>query len=268
MADDNSNDAANATDGAHGTDAGGADHGGGHSPLDQFEIKPLVDIQLFGVDLSFTNSSLWMMIAVSLVILFFLLSTRKAAMVPGYIQLLGEMIFNMVVSMVKDNVGKEGKAYFPFIFSLFMFILFGNLLGLFPKSFTFTSHIIVNFFISSLIFMTVTVIGIVKHRIRFLRLFFPEGTPLFLAPILVPIELLSYLSRPVSLAVRLFANMVVGHVLLKVIAGFVILMGVFGIVPFVGLIAITALEFLVAFIQAYVFAILTCIYLHDALHLH
>ena len=268
MADDNSHDTSNAADGAHGTGAGNADHGGGHSPLEQFEIKPLIDIQLFGVDLSFTNSALWMMISVGLVILFFLTSTRKAAMVPGYVQLLGEMIFNMVVSMVKDNVGKEGKAYFPFIFSLFMFILFGNLLGLFPKSFTFTSHIIVNFFISSLIFMTVTVIGIVKHRVRFLRLFFPEGTPLFLAPILVPIELLSYLSRPVSLAVRLFANMVVGHVLLKVIAGFVILMGVFGIVPFVGLIAITALEFLVAFIQAYVFAILTCIYLHDALHLH
>ncbi len=243
-------------------------HGGGHSPLDQFTIKPIIDIKLFGLDISFTNSALWMMISVGLITVFFLAATRKRAMVPGYTQLLGEMVFNTIVSMVKDNVGKEGKAYFPFILSLFMFVLFGNLLGLVPKSFTFTSHIVVNFFISTLIFLTVTVIGIVRHRLKFFRLFLPEGTPLFLAPVLIPIELLSYLSRPVSLAVRLFANMVVGHVLLKVIAGFVVIMGVFGVLPFLGLIAITALEFLVAFIQAYVFAILTCIYLHDALHLH
>ncbi len=240
----------------------------GKSPLEQFTIQEIVPIKLFGLDLSFTNSALWMTISVVLVTLFFLSATRKSAMVPGYFQLLGEMMFNTIVSMVRDNVGSEGKAYFPFVFSLFMFILFGNLLGLTPKSFTFTSHIIVNFFMSSLIFITVTCIGIAKHRVKFLRMFLPEGTPVLLAPVLIPIELLSYLSRPVSLSVRLFANMVVGHVLLKVIAGFVVLMGVFGIVPFFGLIAITALEFLVAFIQAYVFAILTCIYLHDALHLH
>ncbi len=252
------------SDDTHGDDS----HDGGHSPLDQFTIEEIVPIEIFGLNISFTNSALWMMISVGLTTVFFLLSSRKASMVPGYFQLIGEMLFNTIVSMVRDNVGSEGRAYFPFILSLFMFILFGNILGLFPHAFTFTSHIIVNFFMSALIFLTVTCIGIAKHRVRFLRMFLPEGTPILLAPILIPIELLSYLSRPVSLSVRLFANMVVGHVLLKVIAGFVVLMGVFGIVPFFGLVAITALEFLVAFIQAYVFAILTCIYLHDALHLH
>ncbi len=256
-----------ATD-AYDAGADAAHDDGAHSPLDQFRIEEIVPIDVFGVNLSFTNSALWMLISVVSITLFFLLSSRKAAMIPGYFQLIGEMIFNTIVAMVRDNVGSEGKTYFPFILSLFMFILFGNLLGLLPHSFTFTSHIIVNFFISALIFLTVTVIGIAKHKANFLRIFLPEGTPIFLAPVLIPIELLSYLSRPISLSVRLFANMVVGHVLLKVIAGFVVIMGVFGVVPFLGLIAITALEFLVAFIQAYVFAILTCIYLHDALHLH
>ncbi len=241
----------------------------GHSPLDQFRIEPLVSLRLSEkIDLSYTNSALWMTLSVFAICLSFFFATRKRALVPGYAQLIAESVYKTVADMVRDNIGKEGKRFFPFIFSLFMFILVGNIAGLLPGSFTFTSHLAVNFFLAAAIFLSVTLLGIARHGQGFLRLFLPHGTPWFLAPLLIPIELLSYLSRPVSLAVRLFANMVVGHVLLKVIAGFVVSLGLLGIVPFVGLLAITALEILVAFIQAYVFAILTCIYLHDALYLH
>ena len=243
--------------------------GDAHSPLDQFRIEEIVSLKLpNGIDLSYTNSSLWMTISVMVVCGSFFFATRKRALVPGYAQLIAESIYKVVADMVRDNIGKEGKRFFPFIFSLFMFILVGNIAGLFPGSFTFTSHLAVNFFLAASIFLAVTLLGIARHGQGFLRLFLPHGTPWFLAPLLIPIELLSYISRPVSLSVRLFANMVVGHVLLKVIAGFVVSLGVFGIVPFAGLLAIMALELLVAFIQAYVFAILTCIYLHDALYLH
>ena len=243
--------------------------GDAHSPLDQFRIEEIVSLKLpNGIDLSFTNSSLWMTISVMVVCVSFFLATRKRALVPSYAQLIAESIYKIVADMVRDNIGKEGKRFFPFIFSLFMFILVGNVAGLFPGSFTFTSHLVVNFFLAGSIFLAVTLLGIARHGHGFLRLFLPHGTPWFLAPLLIPIELLSYISRPVSLSVRLFANMVVGHVLLKVIAGFVVSLGIFGIVPFAGLLAIMALELLVAFIQAYVFAILTCIYLHDALYLH
>ncbi len=241
----------------------------GHSPLEQFRIEEIVSLEFAnGLNLSYTNSSLWMTLSVVAICLSFFFATRKRALVPSYSQLIVEMIYKTVADMVRDNVGKEGKRFFPFIFSLFMFILVGNVAGLLPGSFTFTSHLAVNFFLAGSIFLAVTLLGIARHGHGFLRLFLPHGTPWFLAPILIPIELLSYLSRPVSLSVRLFANMVVGHVLLKVIAGFVVSLGVFGIVPFLGLLAITALELMVAFIQAYVFAILTCIYLHDALYLH
>ncbi len=241
----------------------------GHSPLDQFRIEEIISLELpNGVDLSFTNSSLWMTLSVMSICVSFFFATRRRALVPSYAQLIAESIYKVVADMVRDNIGKEGKRFFPFIFSLFMFILVGNVAGLLPGSFTFTSHLAVNFFLAGSIFLAVTLLGIARHGQGFLRLFLPHGTPWFLAPLLVPIELLSYVSRPVSLSVRLFANMVVGHVLLKVIAGFVVSLGLLGIVPFVGLLAITALELLVAFIQAYVFAILTCIYLHDALYLH
>jgi F-type H+-transporting ATPase subunit a len=170
--------------------------------------------------------------------------------------------------MLRDNVGSEGRKYFPFIFSIFMFVLFGNFIGLIPGSFTFTSHIIVTFVMAAVIFVGVTVIGFVRHGLGYFRMFFPHGAPAWTAVILVPIELVSYLSRPVSLSVRLFANMVVGHVLLKVIAGFVIALGIFGVVPLAFLVGITALEFLVAALQAYIFTILTTIYLHDAIHMH
>ncbi|CAE7901127.1 atpB [Symbiodinium necroappetens] len=170
--------------------------------------------------------------------------------------------------MVRDNVGSEGRQYFPFIFTLFMFVLFGNLLGMIPSSFTFTSHIVVTLFMALVIFIGVTVIGFARHGAGYLRLFFPHGAPLWTAVILVPIEIISYLSRPISLSVRLFANMMAGHILIKVFAGFVLLMGIAGVVPLAALVGITALEFLVSVLQAYIFTILTCVYLHDAIHMH
>jgi F-type H+-transporting ATPase subunit a len=170
--------------------------------------------------------------------------------------------------MLRDNVGQEGRRYFPFIFTLFMFVLFGNLLGMIPGSFTFTSHIIVTFALAAIVFIGVTIIGFWRHGFHYLRMFFPEGAPLATAIILVPIELISYLSRPFSLAVRLFANMTVGHIILKVLGGFVVALGVAGVVPLAFLAGITVLEFFIAILQAYVFTILSCIYLHDAIHMH
>lgn len=237
-------------------------------PLQQFRIERLVEIDVAGIDVSFTNSSLWMVIAVIVATLFLTMTMRARGTIPTRGQMLAEMLYGAVANMVRDNVGSGGQPYFPFIFTLFIFVLFGNLLGMIPGSFTFTSHIAVTFAMATIIFVAVTIIGIAKHGFKFCSLFFPHGAPLWTAVILIPIELVSYLSRPISLSVRLFANMTVGHVILKVIGGFVVALGVFGIIPLAGLVAITALEFMIAVIQAYVFAILSCIYLHDALHLH
>jgi F-type H+-transporting ATPase subunit a len=237
-------------------------------PLHQFEIHSILDIQVAGFDISFTNSALWMVISAAVGYLLLTFAMRNAELVPGRLQNVGEMLYGIVAGMIRDNIGDEGKKYFPIIFTLFMFVLFGNVLGMIPGSFTFTSHLIVTFTMASVIFVVVTIIGIVRHGWHFLRLFFPEGAPAWTAVILVPIELVSYLSRPISLSVRLFANMMVGHTLLKVLGGFAILMGAAGVLPVALLVGITALEFLVAALQAYVFTILTCIYLHDAIHLH
>ncbi|MEH6630026.1 MAG: F0F1 ATP synthase subunit A [Halopseudomonas aestusnigri] len=241
---------------------------GSIDPMHQFEIHPIVSLQLGSYDISFTNSALFMALSVTLITGFLVLSTRGRALVPGRWQSMAEMGYEMVANLLRDNVGSEGRKYFPFVFSLFMFILFGNIIGLVPGAFTFTSHIAVTFAMAIVVFLAVTVIGFVRHGAGFLRLFFPHGAPLWTAVILIPIELVSYLSRPISLSVRLFANMVVGHVLLKVLGGFVIMLGIFGIFPIGVLVGIQALELLVAALQAYVFTILTCIYLHDAIHLH
>ncbi|MGE0256655.1 MAG: F0F1 ATP synthase subunit A [Alphaproteobacteria bacterium] len=242
------------------------------SPLEQFTIKPIAPLEIGGVDVSFTNSSLWMMVAAGVVSAFLILGSQRRALVPGRLQSALEYLYNVVGSMVRDNVGAAGRPYFPFIFALFVFILFGNLIGLIPGAFTFTSHLAVTFAMAAFIFVGVTIIGIVKHGLHFFSLFFPHGAPLVSAPLLIPIEIISYFSRPISLSVRLFANMTVGHVLLKVIGGGVIALGSFfvvpGLIPFAFLVAITGLEVMIAVIQAYVFAILTCVYLNDALHLH
>ncbi len=242
------------------------------SPLEQFTIEPILDLKIGETDISFTNSSLWMAITALVLIVFMVVGTQRRAMVPGRWQSSVEYFYQVVADMVRDNVGTQGRPYFPFIFSLFMFILFGNLLGLVPGSFTFTSHIAVTFAMAAFIFIGVTIIGIIKHGLKFFSLFFPHGAPIVSAPVLIPIEIISYFSRPISLSVRLFANMTVGHVLLKVIGGGVVALGSFfvvpGLLPFAFLVAITILEVMIAVIQAYVFAILTCVYLNDALHLH
>ena len=237
-------------------------------PLQQFEIEPIMELTAGGVDVSFTNSSLWMAISVACIWLLMTLGMRKGALVPGRLQSVCEIMYEFVANMLKDNVGKAGQKYFPFVFTLFMFVLFGNMLGMVPGSFTYTSHVIVTFAMALVVFTGVTLIGFARHGTRYLRMFFPEGAPIATAFILIPIELISYFSRPFSLAIRLFANMTVGHIMLKVIGGFVGLIGIFGVLPFALLTGITVLEFGIAFLQAYVFTILTCIYLHDAIHMH
>ncbi len=238
------------------------------NPVEQFKIKPLLSINVGGVDLSFTNSALMMCIAIGCIALFLIQAMKNRSRVPTRWQSAAELCYEFVAGMLRDNVGQEGRKYFPFIFSLFMFVFFGNMLGMLPYSFTFTSHIIVTFGMAIVVFTGVTVIGFARHGLGFLHMFFPHGAPIATAPILIPIELISYLSRPFSLAVRLFANMTVGHIMLKVLAGFVVALGVFGVVPFALVIGITLLEFGIAFLQAYVFTILSCIYLHDAIHMH
>ncbi|MEE8139398.1 MAG: F0F1 ATP synthase subunit A [Alphaproteobacteria bacterium] len=238
------------------------------SPLKQFEIKSIAPMEVGGVDVSFTNSSLLMVVVITAITLFLVLGMRKRALVPGRWQSLAELSYEFIAGLVRDNVGHEGRAYFPFVFSLFMFILFANTIGLIPYSFTVTSHIIVTFALAAVVFLGVTVIAIAKHRMKFLRYFLPAGTPLYMAPLLIPIEILSYLARPVTLSLRLFANMMAGHTMLKVFAGFVIALGLAGVFPMAVLVAIYLLELIVAVLQAFVFTILTCLYLHDAIHLH
>ena len=239
------------------------------NPLHQFEITTIAPIKLGGIDASFTNAGLFMVLTVITVSLFLGLSMRRKSLVPGRWQSMAELSYEFVASMVRDNVGNEGRKYFPFVFSLFMFILFGNLIGLIPYSFTFTSHIIVTFAMAIVVFLGVTIIGIVRHKLHFFSLFLPTGVPMVMAPVLIPIEILSYLSRPVSLSIRLFANMMAGHTMMKVFAGFIIPLGIIGgWAPLAVDVALTGFEFLVAFLQAYVFTILTCLYLNDAIHLH
>jgi F-type H+-transporting ATPase subunit a len=243
------------------------------SPLEQFEIKAIAPIEVGGLDISFTNSSAAMVAAVVLGSALLVLGMSRASVVPGRIQSLAEMSYEFVAGLLSDTVGAEGKRYFPFVFTLFMFVLLGNLLGMIPYSFTFTSHIIVTFAMAIMIFIGVTILGLVKHKMHFFSFFVPPGVPVAMWPLLIPIEIISYLSRPISLSVRLFANMLAGHTLLKVIGGFVfglgaITFGIGGLLPLALMVALTGLEIVIAFLQAYVFAILTCLYINDALHLH
>ena len=237
-------------------------------PLHQFEIHRLVPIHIGGIDISYTNSALLMTIVVVLVTALLVLGTRRRALVPGRWQSLAEMSYEFVADMVETNVGHGGREFFPFIFTLFMFILFANFLGMIPYAYTVTSQIVVTFALAAVVFIGVTIIGIVRHGFRFLRLFVPQGVPLVLLLLLVPIELLSYFIRPFTLAIRLFANMLAGHTMLAIFAGFAASIGLLGILPMGIDILLVALEVLVAALQAYVFAILTCLYLSDAIHLH
>jgi F-type H+-transporting ATPase subunit a len=244
------------------------------SPLEQFQIKPIVPLEVAGYDVSFTNSAAFMLLVLFLVWAFMFFGTRKASLVPGRWQSAVEVVHEFVVGMVDENIGPKGRAYVPFIFSLFVFILAANLIGLFPYSFTVTSHLAVTFAFAAFIFVMCVLIGIARHGLHWFSLFLPPGTPWFLAPLIVLIEIISFLSRPITLSVRLFANMTAGHILLKVFAGFVISLGLaggiwaaVGVLPFAMNVALYALELLVAVVQAYVFALLTSVYLNDSINL-
>ncbi|ANY77830.1 F0F1 ATP synthase subunit A [Microvirga ossetica] len=237
------------------------------SPIEQFQIKPIIPV------ISFTNSSLFMIGAAAVIVGGLLYATRKRAVVPGRAQSVAEVLHDFVANTLVDATGKEGMKFFPLVFSLFMFVLTANLLGMIPGFFTVTSHIIVTFALALLVIGTVVVYGFMKHGTHFLGLFVPSGVPAWLLPFIVVIELISFLSRPISLSLRLFANMLAGHIALKVFAGFVVtLLGAGGALtilaplPLLMAVALMALEFLVAALQAYVFTVLTCIYLNDALH--
>ena len=246
----------------------GAEGAGAHGPMHQFEIERHLPLEIFGIDASFTNSSLFMVIAALSVSAFFVMSTSGRSLVPGRLQSLAEIAYEFVANMVRENVGTAGMKYFPFVFTLFIFILACNMLGMIPYTFTVTSHIIVTFAMALVVFIGVTIVGFAKHGIGFLKFFVPSGVPAILLPLLVVIEVISYLTRPISLSVRLFANMMAGHTMLKVFGGLVVALGAAGIAPLAFMVAFTGLEFLVAFLQAYVFAILTCIYLNDAINMH
>ncbi|PWL18086.1 F0F1 ATP synthase subunit A [Falsochrobactrum shanghaiense] len=243
-------------------------------PIEQFEIKPLIELGVLGgQQIALTNSAIYMFLTICVAAGFLLLSSRRRAIIPGRWQSSAEMLYEFVSKTLRDNAGEKGMKFFPLVFSLFMFILAANLIGMFPYAFTVTSQIIVTFALAMLVFFTVTIYGIVRHGLRFFRLFMPSGVPIALAPLIVPIEIMSFLSRPISHSVRLFSVMLAGHITLKVFAGFVVGLGSLGtlglfsaILPLAMTVALTALEILMAVIQAYVFAMLTCMYLNDALH--
>ncbi len=237
-------------------------------PIHQFALTDIVPLGEF----SFTNSSLFMVLTTGLIGAYLILSTQKRAMVPNRVQLVSEMLYEFVANMVSDSAGKAGMKFFPFVFSLFMFVLVANLFGMIPFFFTVTSHIIVTFALAMLVFVVVVVYGFWKNGFGFLRLFVPSGVPGYILPLVAVIEVISFLSRPISLSVRLFANILAGHITLKVFAGFIVSMGGLGWfalltpLPLILTIGITALEFLVAVLQAYVFALLTSMYINDAIH--
>jgi F-type H+-transporting ATPase subunit a len=241
-------------------------------PIHQFELHRIFHINLGGWDVSFTNSALFMLLAVAITTVFFMAATQARSLVPGRLQSVAEITHDFVASMVRESMGKDGMQFFPFVFALFVFIFVCNMLGLIPGFFTVTSHIVVTAALAALVFLTVLVVGFSRNGLRFLKVFVPPGVPLFVLPLVTLIEVFSFLMRPISHSVRLFANMLAGHITLKVFGGFVVMLlgagslSALAPLPLLMAIAITALEALVAFLQAYVFTILTCMYLNEALH--
>ncbi len=243
-------------------------------PMHQFQIQPIVPFHIGGVDLSFTNSSLWMMIATCACVLLLGLASSQKSLVPSRLQLIGESLYGFVENLITDNIGGKGREYFPLVFTLFMFVIMGNMMGMIPYSFTYTSHLAVTASLAMLVFLTVLVMGVARHGFHFLSLFVPHGVPGWLIWLVVLIEVVSFISRPITLSVRLFANMVAGHVLIKVIAGFAIMFASVGGVAWIATllpaafnIVMIGFEIFIAFIQAYVFAVLTCIYLKDTVEI-
>ncbi len=242
----------------------------GHSPLAQFEVKKIFDLHLGNIDVSFTNSSLYMLIATIAIIAFMLFATRKKSLIPSRLQVMAESVYNFIFDIIRTSIGNEGSKFFPLVFSLFTFILMCNFLGMTPYSFTATSQVIVTLSLAMVSFLAITIFAIARNGFfGFLHMFLPSGVPMWMAPIIFAIELFSFLIRPITLSVRLFANIVAGHVLLKVVAGFIISLGIiFGTLPFLFSIIMTGFEFFVAILQAYIFSILVCAYLGEATRAH
>ena len=240
-----------------------------HSPLDQFKIKEIINIELFDYNVSLTNSSFFMITVGIFITSYFILAFKNKQIIPNRLQLSAELVYGLITGMLEQNVGEKGKKFVPIIFTIFLFILICNLFGMLPYSFTVTSHISITFALAMLIFLTVTLLGFILHGLHFFSLFLPAGTPWWLAPLMIMIELFAYLARPVSLSLRLAANMVAGHVLLKVIAGFVVSMAIYWkFLPIPFIVILIGFEIFVAILQAYIFAILSCVYLNDAINLH
>jgi F-type H+-transporting ATPase subunit a len=243
-------------------------------PIHQFEIKNLFTLGTFrGHEIAFTNSAVFMIIAVAGITGLCIGATSRPALVPGRLQSIVEISYEFVANTIRSTSGPEGMKFFPLVFSLFMFVLFTNMIGLIPYTFAVTSHIIITSALAGLVFLVVVVYGFAKNGPKFVKVFVPSGIPIVILPLIVFIEVVSFASRPLSHSIRLFANILAGHIMLKVFAGFIIMLGALGplgwlgaILPFALVVALTALELLVAFLQAYVFAVLTCIYLGDAIH--
>ena len=247
------------------------------NPLEQFKVKPIIDLNLGGYDISFTNSSLMLSFVVIGIVIFFVLGTKNISLVPGRFQALIEILYDFIAGMIKDNIGKEGKKYFPFVFSIFLLVLGCNLVGMMPYSFTVTSHIAVTFALAIFAFIIINIIGFAKHGLKYFGLFVPHGVPKLSLLLITPIELISYLIRPLSLSIRLAAAMTAGHVVMKIFAGFIISLAalsfggfeyVLSLMPLAFAVGLVGLELLVSFIQAFIFSILICIYLNDAVNMH
>ena len=238
------------------------------NPMEQFVIKPIIPIKVGDIDISFTNSALFMDLAVVDSTLLLGYCIRKRTIVPSVAQSIPETINEFISSLIKENVGPEGLKYFPFIFTVFLFVAFGNLLGLLPYAFTFTSHLAAVGGLSVIALLFNIIIGIKKKKLGYLRTFMPRGIPAALAPLIIPIEMISFLSKPFSLTVRLVANMTVGHIMLKIIAGFVLALGIGGIIPIAFNGCIVVFEMFIALLQAFIYTVLSCIYLGDAIHSH
>ncbi|NCC22288.1 MAG: F0F1 ATP synthase subunit A [Alphaproteobacteria bacterium] len=244
-------------------------------PLHQFVIQPIIDLpDIGGLNLDFTNSSLWMGIAVVVSITMMSMAMRRKALIPGRLQVFAEVFYQFVSKMVQENLGPEGRRYFPFVFTVFVVVLMGNLLGMVPGSFTYTSHLVVTGALALLVFGVVVMFGFMRHGFHFFSLFFPSGVPFWIMPLITPIEIISFLSRPVTLALRLFVNMFAGHLMLKVIAGFSVSLATLGAAGLLGSLGpmffnvlMIGFEVFVAVVQAYVFAMLTCIYLKDTIEI-
>ncbi len=239
-----------------------------HSPLEQFKIMTIARLpELGGYNIDFTNSSVAMILAV-IAAYGFLRFGMGRALVPSRMQSMVELTYEFISNTLKENTGEAGRPFFPFVFTLFMFIMMCNLIGMLPYAFTATSHIIVTFALAAFVFVGVTLVAIIKHGSKFLTFFLPAGTPWWMAPLMYIIELFAYMARPISLSIRLAANMIAGHTILKVLASFALLMGVFGVLPGVFLVLLTGFEIGIAILHAYIFTVLSCVYLNDALHLH